>query len=188
MIVPTGRVYLDCCAVLNLYATGRFREILSANGTAVTPSFAVAQRVTTEAMFVRNVQPGEGQADREQVDLQDSITAGILAVEQLSSDSEAETFVKLATMLDDGEAETGSLAFHRSGSVATDDAAAIRALNGLVPPIAILRTSHLMKGWADRGKPPTATVRQALCDIRDRARFVPGATDPLRDWWSRLAA
>jgi hypothetical protein len=188
MTVLTGRVYLDCCALLNLYATGRFQEILSANGTSVTPSFAVAQRVTTEAMYVRNVQPTEGQGDREQVDLQDSIAAGILSVEHLSSDAEAETFVKLAATLDDGEAETGALAYHRSGSVATDDVAAIRALNGIVPPVAILRTSHLLKGWADRGNPPTATVRQALSDIRDRARFVPGATDPLRDWWSRLAA
>lgn len=187
MIFPTGRVYLDCCAVLNVYATRRFDEILIANRTSATPSFAVAERVLTqEALFVRNgpaVDP-----DREVVDLRGSIDSGVLAVERLETEEESATFVGLAATLDDGEAETGALAFHRSGAVATDDAAAIRVLSALARPVAVVRTSALMKRWADRSRHKAAVVRQALNDIRDRAQFVPGGSDPLRRWWIEKAA
>jgi predicted nucleic acid-binding protein len=176
-------LYLDSCVVLNVYATRRFEEILVANRGKVASAFIVAERVTRESMYVRN-RAGE---ERERVDLQTSLDHGILTVERLDSELEAATFVRLAAVLDDGEAETGALAFHRRGAVATDDAAAIRTLAALKPALEIVRTSQLLKGWAENGA-PQATVRQALIDIRDRARFVPNATDPLQKWWDGAAA
>lgn len=174
-------LYMDCCAVLNVYATRRFDEILEANRGSVASSFVVAEAVTKESMFVRNRQ-GEGE-EREAVNLQPSLDQGVLSLEQLESEAEMATFVSLAVALDDGEAETGALAFHRTGAVATDDLVAIRTFGLLSPPLRIVRTSQLIKGWAESGRAANAVVRQALHDIRDRARFVPNATDPLRKWW-----
>jgi len=177
-------LYLDCCVVLNVYATRRFEEILEANRGRVASSFIVAERVTRETMYVRN---REGE-EREAVNLQASLDHGVLTVERLESEDEMATFVMLAAVLDDGEAETGALAFHRAGAIATDDVAAIRTFGALSPALQIVRTSQLLKGWAENGGAAQASVRQALHDIRDRARFVPNVTDPLQKWWEGVAA
>ena len=181
MIEPSQRVYLDCCAILNVYATRRFDEILVAH------RFIVAERVLKdEVLFVRNT--AVTSPDREPVDLQPSIERGTLTVERIETAEESATFVNLAVALDDGEAETGALAFHRGGYVATDDAAAIRVLSSLEPAVPVLRTSALLKAWVDREAPDAAIVRAVLKDIRERARFVPGEADPLREWWVNMAA
>jgi predicted nucleic acid-binding protein len=183
--VTESPLYLDCCVVLNVYATRRLDEILEANRGAIASSFVVAESVTKESMYVRN-REGEGE-EREALDLQPSLNNGVLALERLESESEMTTFVSLAATLDDGEAETGALAFHRNGAVSTDDVAAIKTFGLLSPPLRIVRTSHLLRGWAETGLAAHAVVRQALHDIRDRARFVPNVSDPLHKWWHKVA-
>src|SRR5438045_1753011 len=47
------RTYLDCCVILNVYATRRFEEILEANSAMAETSFVVTDRVEQEALYVR---------------------------------------------------------------------------------------------------------------------------------------
>lgn len=177
--------YLDCCAILNVYATGRFAEILAAS-RGQDGRFAIGERVQREALWV-----GEEGA-RETVDLSEPVSSGMLSVERMETESELAMFVELAATLDDGEAETAALAYHRGIGVVTDDGVAIRVLGELKPAVPVLRTSVLMKRWAEGGgcgaALPVEDVRRALRDIQTRARFLPSKADPLREWWERIAA
>lgn len=182
-MTPT-RAYLDCCATLNLYSTGRFSEILMANGANGLVVCIGETVVTREALFVGR------EEDREDVDLTPVVAAGALVIERVESDAEAATAVLLsASGLGAGEAEAGALAYHRAGVVATDDGLAIREYQKLKPPVGVMTTPELMKRWAEQGRgQPREVVRAALLAIRDRARFVPPSSDPLVNWWSRMAA
>jgi hypothetical protein len=182
-----GLVYLDCCVLLNLYATRRFAELLGAYTARHGTRFAVASRVTeTEALWVGCGTDG-GDDDREEVQLGPAIESRLLTVESLASPAEHATFVRFAKSLDDGEAATASLALHRAGGVATDDSAAIRLLTELAPGLPILRTSGIVKCWADAGAGPDE-LRDVLHAICHRSRFVPGGRDPLGTWWrTRMA-
>ena len=178
------RAYLDCCATLNLYSTGRFAEILMANGANGLVICIGETVVSREALYVGR------DDDREEVDLASVVAAGALLIERMESDAEAATAVLLAASgLGAGEAEAGALAYHRAGVVATDDALAIREYQKLRPPVGFITTPGLMKRWADHeAGQPREVVRAALLAIRDRARFVPPYNDPLFDWWSKMAA
>lgn len=171
------RVYLDCCVLLNVYATGQPQEILEANVGTEVSGFSVAERALSEALFVRD---GD---EKSPVDFGPVIDGNALRVECLETAAEQTAFVSLAASLDDGESETAALAHCRGGAIATDDAAAMRLLARLQPPISILRTSTLIKRWSEVRSLTAAELRTALRAIRDRARFVPGIADPLRDWW-----
>jgi hypothetical protein len=188
MRTGSNRIHLDCCALLNVYATGLIIEVLNAHTSAHGTYFVVADVVMrTEALWVGCGQASDPGSDREIVDLGPLVAAGVLHVEELTTPEEAATFVALASVLDDGEAATASLAVHRGGAVATDDSKAIRVLSEQSPPLVVLRTSELMKGWSDTGV-PSARVAEALEAIRERARFEPGPRDPHVGWWNGITA
>lgn len=99
------------------------------------------------------------------------------------SEEEAETFVDLAMDLDDGEAETAAAALHRGASIATDDRKAIKVLTTRHAGTTIVRTSALLRAWAESQSIDEARVRQCLIDIQQFASFIPPRDDPDRAWW-----
>ncbi|MSP14509.1 MAG: hypothetical protein EXR62_16335 [Chloroflexi bacterium] len=175
-------VLLDACCILNLYATRCMEQILQ----TIPARFAVAEMAAAEALYVRRGGDGEDADAKEAIDLQPLIRAGWLQVLPWGNDQEKATFVIFAAELDDGEAMTCALAFHREAIVATDDRKTRRVLQARAPHIPVVTTTELVKQWADLRTTTQPFLRQVWVDIRDRARFVPGRADPWYAWWDNI--
>lgn len=184
-------VLLDACCLINLFATGRVREILS----SLPYSFAAARHVVEEEVLEIEAVPGVGTGtDRETLRprIAALIETGILAKLEISSSEEQMELVRFATELDDGEAETLALALTRGGRVATDDKKAIRvaeeawASNPAGRGAPCLRTSELLFEWADLRGIEDAELARILRDVARRASFLPPKSDPHFNRWLAL--
>ena len=181
---------LDCCSLLNLYATRHLAEILG----ALRVRFAVAEAVVGEAGYVLHGWSraptvggaGEDAAERELVDLQPLVRAGCLEVWRPESEAEYVSFVNFAAEVDDGEAVTCALALNRGAAVVTDDRKTLRVLARLAPRVAALTTSQVLRLWADSSRVDRAVLRSVLFDVQTRTRFTPGKHDPLVGWWEGI--
>jgi predicted nucleic acid-binding protein len=172
-------ILLDACCVLNLYATGRMAEIL----TTIPAAFQIVEAVHREALYIRG--RGGDTSQNEPVDLQPLIDAGILSVAILETEAETNSYIDFGNSLDDGEAMTCAIAVHRTYTIATDERKATRMLAEVASHLTIITTSAILKEWVETRAITADDVSQILADIRDRARFEPGARDPLQTWWRR---
>jgi predicted nucleic acid-binding protein len=173
----------DSCCLLNLFATGHIEEILR----ALPWRFAIATAVAGETVWILRGGTGIDATERVAVDVMSLVSAGLLEIIGPTSDAEYEAYVQLAAVLDDGEAMTGSLAMHRGAAVATDDRKARREIAARAPDVRLVSTAELLCDWATLESVAAAVLAKALRDIRTRARFVPGAQDPLYGWWTAAA-
>ena len=99
---------LDANCLLNLYATGRLREIT----VALPYRFRVADYVVEhEALFIWRPGPTDARDVQEPVDLTPLLEESLIQLMCLEHPAEEATYVGLAAHLDDGEAITGALAF-----------------------------------------------------------------------------
>jgi len=173
---------LDACAVVSLFATRRMDDILA----AAHGRFAVADIVSREAQFVFRGGSGPDAREREPVELQPLIECGKLDVAATDDEETLFTFIDLAQQIDEGEAMTGAIAFHRRCTVVTDDKKAIRVLTAHGVPI--LSTLDIVKQWVEHESIDAATLGKVLSDLRDRGHYEPPRTHPLRAWWDQSIA
>jgi predicted nucleic acid-binding protein len=180
MPVPQRPIILDASCLLNLYASGKLREI-----TATLPQpFVVAEyAVQQEALYIRRRALEEEPEGREPVDIGSLVAAGLIQVITLNSEAEATTFIDLASEMDDGEAMTCALAMHRRCDVATDDRKARRVLSGHAPHIPIISTLAILKQWAEIAGITKAELKATLLNIWSGANYYPGEREPLYAWW-----
>lgn len=169
-------VLLDSCVVINLYACRRMHDILS----TLPCEFGIVDLVHGEAQSVRRDGLGEDASERERIDLGSLLRAGSLRVVAPANDAELETFINLTLELDDGEAMTAALALHRGLAIATDDRVALRIIGNRAP---IVSSLELIKAWVDIAALPWTEVAALLRDVRQRGRYIPHRTHPLRSWW-----
>ena len=177
---PRGRILLDASCLLNLYATGRMRDIAASTGY----QFEVADYVLQyETLYVLQTNPEGTGEERVPVDLNSLIEDGLLNVVEFEGEDALSSFVQLASAVDDGEAATGALALHRYCSVAIDDRKARRVLGEVMPEVALVSTLELMQLWAQEASVPVRELQDAFMAMQMGASYVPGRRDPLYDWW-----
>ncbi len=178
-------ILLDACCLINLFATERIGEIL----TALPYRFATSRLVAaTEVLSIaRPTTEAEGPLEREIIEpcrLEDLENLSLL---DLTSQEEMADFVRFAEDLDDGEASVCALAISRKGWVATDDGKCLRLLRRTKPEVVTIQTSALLHEWAHLCKIPEATLGDVLRSVRDRARFYPPRDAPHFEWWAKLS-
>ena len=174
---------LDASCLLNLYATGFLREIAD----TLPYQFAVADYVLEqEALHTWVPEPDETREERVPVDLSPLVREGQIHVMRLEHSEEELTFVDLAASIDDGEAMTGALAFHRGCSVATDDRKARRVIREWFPTVPLVSTLELLKLWAQAGSVSEVELQTAMKSMRAGASYVPGHRDSLYAWWREV--
>ena len=171
---------LDASCLLNLYATGRLREIALAVGVQVEVADYVLER---EAIYTWQTDSTGAREEPVPVDLTRLVEEGLIEVVRLEHSEDQATFVTLAALVDEGEAATGALALGHGCSVATDDRKARRVFGELMPDVPLVSTLELMKLWADNGQVPRDELRVAMDAMRISASYVPSSRDPLFEWW-----
>ena len=176
-----GVILLDACCVINLYATGQMREII----TDLPHTFAVAEEVVRESLFVRSAFDPE---ISDQIELDSFLSDHLLTVVSPETEAEITSFVDFATSgrLDDGEAMTCAIALHRGFAMATDDARTLKTLIGCAESARIYTTPQLLKDWTDIKERRPDKIRMLLRKIESRARFRPHKGHALSNWWQSL--
>jgi len=162
--------------LINLAASGRLAEIARANGVTL----AVARIAASESLYTEH--GGPHGVERVAIDVLELEAAGRVVVLDFEP-TEAEAFVQMAEALDDGEAATLAIAAHRNLPVATDDRRALRYVEEQGLGIPLVRTSTLVRRWAESADPSVAEVAEVLQRIREGARFEPSPSDPNYAWW-----
>ena len=174
---------LDASCLLNLYATGRLREIALAVGGQIEVADYVLER---EAIYTWQTDSTGTREEAVPVDLTPLVEEGIIRVVRLEHSGEQETFVALAALVDDGEAATAALALHRGCAVATDDRKARRVFGEFMPDVPLVSTLDLMKLWADESQIHRDELRVAMDAMRHSASYAPSSRDPLFEWWASI--
>jgi predicted nucleic acid-binding protein len=169
-------VLLDACVVINLVAT----EDLIAIGQILDTSFFMVDQAATEVGYLRD--DIGGQIVQTPIDLQPYLLSGTMKFLSLA-EHELPQYVRLAAMVDDGEAATIAVAWSRRLQIATDDRKARRVCLelGLPEPV---RSLGIMHAYADAAGLSEQVIRERLVLIRGRASFRPRQTDPYYKWWS----
>ena len=177
---PFDLVLLDASCLINLYATGRLRDV----ALAVPYRLGVADYVLErEALYVWRPGASVAEETRVPVDLEHLVEEGLIRVMRLESEEEERTFVDFAGLMDDGEAVTGAIALHRGYVVATDDRKARRILAERLRSITLVSTLELLKLWDEAASVSGAELREALAAMESGASYLPGERDPLYGWW-----
>lgn len=166
---------LDACVALNLFASG---VPLSELGDASGVRFLMTSVAAAETLWLDPVEPS---GQREQIDERGLSARGITLV--TLTEDETTRFVELARDIDDGEAATIAVAIHRGLRIGTDDRKAVRVATSQSSPIEVVRTTQLVKQWADSSAADQIRVSEAVRAIHRRASYVPPRDDPHLVWW-----
>jgi predicted nucleic acid-binding protein len=166
---------LDACIAINLAATDRLRHIAE----TLNVTFILTQQAAAEVDYLRDVVNGE--LVTTPINLGQHTSDGTIQLIELDP-REYPLYLKLASIVDDGEAATIAVAALRDMQLATDD----RKARGLCAERHIrepLRTLALMHTYTDTTRLEAVHVSDLLIKIRDRASFQPPRSDPDRKWW-----
>lgn len=178
-------ILLDACCLINLFATERIEEIL----TALPYRFATSRLVATkEVLSIARLTEAEGPLEREVIEPHRLENLENLSLLDLTSPEETADFVRFAADLDDREASVCALAVSRKGRVATDDRKTLRLLSRTLPEVVTMQTPELLYEWAHLCKIPEVTTRDVLRLVRQRARFYPPRDAPYFEWWAGFFA
>lgn len=176
-------ILLDASCLLNLYATGRLRDI----ALALPHHLGVAKYVRErEALYVWRRGTTRNEDEQVPVDLTPLVDEGLVKVERLERPEEVSTFVDFAAVVDDGEAVTIALALHRGYAVATDDRKARWVITEQAQSIQLFSTLDLLKTWAERESVSRDELQQAMTAIQLSASYIPSVRDPLYEWWRTI--
>lgn len=170
------RVLLDACVALNLEAAGEFDAIAD----VLSLTFLMPTKAAQETLYLDDIIDGE--PCRTQVDLNMHVRKGTLEVLALTAGDEMASFVALAGLVDDGEAECLSLAKHRALPFATDDRLATKVA-GELSLAPIHTTGELLRRYVERANLKCHDVSLMLKTVERRATFRPPRGSPDFSWW-----
>ena len=166
------KLVLDACCLINLDASGMLIEIIeSLPFSAVVSSIVWEEEITV-------IEQIRGEAGK-------AIETQLIDVVEMQDD-ELEAFIEYAAYMgDDGESASFAIAINRNWAVATDDKGALNFLTSLNTGIKVCSTLELMQIWAEARGKSAAEIRQALLQVKEKGRYMPGKGHPLYGWWEQ---
>src|SRR6266496_1523030 len=176
-------IILDACCVINLYASGYMKSILVSIPTQILVTSFVHE---VEANRIYSGPNDDITKETELINLQPFITGKFLHLVSPENEEEENTVVNFssAAAIDSGEAITAAIAMHRQWSLGTDDRTATAFFMRKVPKLHLVSTLDILKHWADTMCPPLTTIKIAMNNIQNRARYRPHYKHHLYEWWN----
>lgn len=171
---------IDTCCLINLYASQRFEELVR---TSLRRAL-VPEMVFDEALYV--LRPSDDDPEelvREEMDLTNVCTRGVLEACRFENDAEVSRFVELATLIDDGEAACLTISSLRGHDLATDD----RRAQGLAADldVPVISTPQLLQRWRRNEDVPSDALAHVIHRIERYAKYWPHHTSPHYEWWQQ---
>ena len=172
-------VILDACGMINLYASGRFVQIM----TVLKRDWYLPSAASREAQTYRQPDPDDPEKlVMAPIDLKPAIDSGVLRLCDCEGEREIELYFEVASRIgDDGESMGLAIAKCRGWSVLTDDKKARRIAKELGVPV--LGTPEIMRQWATATKPGVQELSQVLEAIERFSNDRPGPSAAQFKWW-----
>ncbi|SRR6266487_725319 len=180
---PHEGIILDACCIINLYASGYMQRIL----VSIPKKVSVAAFVCdVEASKIYSGPEEDIMGETELINLQPFVEKKLLQIVSPENEAEENTIVNFssAAAIDSGEAITAAIALHRQWSLGTDDRTATAFFMRKVPKLHLVSTLDILKHWADTMCPPLTTIKIAMNNIQNRARYRPHYKHHLYEWWN----
>ncbi len=183
MKIAHSHVILDACCLINFGASGHLQAILQ----TIPAQVVVAQVVKVGEL--KTLQRLEAEDNQGALQFEAAIAQGQIILVDFESETEAESFVNFAFVLkDDGESACCAIAVHRRWAIGTDDKRAISFMRREKLPLQIISTPEIIKHWSEVARIDSATLRDALNAIQNKARYAPPKSHPLHSWWTSVVA
>lgn len=178
----TGYI-LDCCTLLNLYCGwGGLQNLRLIGG-----NFHVGSTVASEAVYVRDYGDA-GEVIQRQLVFADLHRQCRLATLKLTSQQELALMVRLASSMDDGEAEGLAMAVCRGLSFCTDDGAVYKLVAAESLQVRLVSTPEILRTWAGNDAERQATLPAVVRRAFELAKFRPHRSSPHQAWWDEQLA
>lgn len=168
---------LDASAAIVLFASGHIRDIVR----SLPSSVFVVQETIEEVRYLRNPSMSEKPAGREPVDWQSVLDDGLTSVLQRTAAEEFAAFVRLAQLVDEGEAAAAAAAMHRGYDLVIDDPKARRVLQGTTN---LLWSLDILHQWCHAAKLASVEISAILADVR-QGNVPPPRAHPQPNWWQQ---
>ncbi|NJN46332.1 MAG: hypothetical protein HC808_07490 [Candidatus Competibacteraceae bacterium] len=181
MLVYHTHLILDACCIINLHASGKIVDILSAMPVPIVMSETVRrfELLSFQKLDALSASPAGN--------FQTAIDGGLITVADFETEEERANFVNYAAVLgDDGEAATFAIAAARGYAIATDDRKAFNFAAQELPHLPLINTPHLVKQWVDNSDTRGQEHREVLRNIRQYGRYLPPKTHSLYAWWMQI--
>ena len=179
--MPAESILLDTCCLLNLIATGCFSEVMKKDDWRYALSGIVADN---EALYIQQ-ESKTSNGGLEYVPINSRVLAvksGVRIVE-VGEVGEIDLYVKLAVLLDDGEAHGLAVAKSLGFCFGTDDRKAMKIASLNEVDVRVFSTPAIVKHWLDAGL-VTVEPHALLSKIERYGRFRPSVDCVLASWWS----
>jgi len=178
----TGYI-LDCCTLLNLYCGWGGLQNLNLVGG----NFHVGATAASEALYVRDYDSA-GALIRRELTFADLHRQCRLPTLKLTSQQELALMVRLASSMDDGEAEGLAMAVCRGLSFCTDDGAVYKLVAAESIKVRLVSTPEILQIWAGGNPERQASLSTVVRRASELAKFRPHRSSPHQDWWDELLA
>lgn len=175
------RTVIDACCIINLLASRRAGELLSALGwSLVTPDLT-----RREVLYLEEPPGPDGVRVRVKVDTSELEQSGQMEVLPISGEV-LDAYVVCAEYLTDSDAATVALAGTLSLPLMSDDPKVRRVSRERFAGVPVWSTLAFLKAATDRLRLNQADLQRIAFDVRWRGRFLPPNGDPDREWFRGL--
>lgn len=177
-------VVIDACCTLNLLATKRDVEIVS----ALEMSLLDTPQVCGEPMFVWTPPNDDGERLRLSVSADGLRRAGVLATRELDTDALIDAFVEAAARITDNDASCIALAGVLALPLISDDRKQRKIARELFPSIELVSTLDLLHEASRRLGWDAREISEVAVALRWGGNFAPPKKDPRAEWYASLLA
>jgi len=175
------RQIIDCCALLNLYTGwGSLQPLLS-----FELSLYVAKAVIEESLYINEWDSNQEKV-KVPIDLRSIREDSNLTVVAPQTIAEIDDYIDFAMEIDDGEAQSLSIAKHRNLVLLTDDRKALALARRTDVSVETLTTVEILQEWGGTSIEHAQSLPTILRRITELARFTPRGGTPERIWWDGL--
>jgi hypothetical protein len=180
--MPARDIVIDACCTLNLLATRREVEIVSALELRLLDT----PMTSGEPMFLWSPPNEDGDRARLPVTTDDLRAAGRLTTRPLDTEAMVDAFVAAAVRIKDTDASCIALAGVLGVPLLSDDRKERRIATDMFPSIEIVSTLDVLHDasralvWSDQ------ELARVAATLRWGGNFAPPRSDPRADWYAAL--
>lgn len=174
-------IIADASTLINLYASGKMKELLE---FLPNPVYVAQYVINEEILSIRN-----DEGILEKVDLENVIDNGLLKVVDIPSDTNlTDIYVELSSLaIGPGEVMCFAYATYYNCIVATDDMAAVKIIGRSGYDLPVLTTARILHESIIKQKFSQEEVSMAVQNIEKYANYYGAKQDPLYNWWKELS-
>jgi hypothetical protein len=173
---PFGSI-IDSTFLYNVLATEYSESILKC-----LPQPVVISEYTIKVEFSKHPYKNSIEDELTEFNLKD--LSRILTIVKPESQDEIATFVYLTQIMDEGGAQSLSIALYRNYFLVSDDKSVNRVNEDAKLNIPLMSTPEILKLWS-AGR-SDKMVRQAIYDIESKAHFFPLRNTSDYVWWDKI--